>query len=123
MRGLPEEAQQEDGESELPTRVLDLSAVSLGVVKLVETGGMRGTYACLSHCWGPTQFITTTPANLGAHLHMLPFSALPQTFKDVMTFTSALGIRYLWIDSLCIIQGDVKDWEKESAKMRSIYQN
>jgi hypothetical protein len=34
-----------------------------------------------------------------------------------------MGIRYLWIDSLCIVQDDEKEWEVEAARMASIFEN
>ena len=46
---------------------------------------------------------------------------MPATFRDAVTVTRDLGLRYLWIDSLCIIQDDDQDWEAESAKMGSIF--
>jgi len=51
---------------------------------------------------------------------------LPKNFRECVTVTQQLGIRYLWIDSLCIIQpvpGDSKDWEAESATMGDVYQH
>ena len=33
----------------------------------------------------------------------------------------ALDIRYLWIDSLCIVQDDPADWEAEAARMKDFY--
>jgi hypothetical protein len=48
---------------------------------------------------------------------------LPQTFCDGIIFSLELGIEYLWIDALCIVQDDTKDWEIESAKVADIYQN
>lgn len=32
-----------------------------------------------------------------------------------------LGIQYIWVDALCIIQDDGQDWEKESRKMATVY--
>lgn len=32
-------------------------------------------------------------------------------------------MRYLWIDSLCIIQGDADDWVAEAGKMANVYAN
>ncbi|PVH85645.1 HET-domain-containing protein, partial [Cadophora sp. DSE1049] len=49
------------------------------------------------------------------------FSQLPKTFQDAVQITRALGFRFLWIDSICIIQDDKTDWEIESAKMAGIY--
>ncbi|KAK5659844.1 hypothetical protein OQA88_13307 [Cercophora sp. LCS_1] len=50
---------------------------------------------------------------------------MPRTLRDAVYITRALGFRYLWIDALCILQGDsaeaVRDWEMESARMEHIY--
>lgn len=48
---------------------------------------------------------------------------LPQTFRDAVRITRALGIPYLWIDTLCIMQDSQEDWAKESPRMASIYTN
>lgn len=48
---------------------------------------------------------------------------MPSTFQDAVTITRTLGLKYLWIDSLCIIQDDDSDWETQSAKMAQIYGN
>lgn len=48
---------------------------------------------------------------------------LSKTFQDAVVLTRALRIRYLWVDSLCIIQHDLDDWERESAKVSSVYAN
>lgn len=47
---------------------------------------------------------------------------MPKTYHDAILITRHLGIRYLWVDALCIIQDDPEDWRRESAKMRNIYQ-
>ncbi|KAI1734706.1 heterokaryon incompatibility protein-domain-containing protein [Xylaria scruposa] len=47
----------------------------------------------------------------------------PATFRDAIKITRILGIRYLWIDSLCIIQNDIDDWQRESSRMKDVYQN
>jgi hypothetical protein len=48
---------------------------------------------------------------------------LPKPFQEAIDITKALGLRYIWIDSLCIIQDDVLDWEQEASKMADVYQN
>ncbi|KAH6957788.1 heterokaryon incompatibility protein-domain-containing protein [Ilyonectria sp. MPI-CAGE-AT-0026] len=110
----------------LPTRVLDTAPTSSrSSLRLVESNGMQGTWAALSHCWGKPENrpLTTTRANLRKHLSMIEFASLPKTFQDAVLLARALGIRYLWIDSLCIIQDDKNDWKSESNKMGAIYQN
>jgi hypothetical protein len=57
------------------------------------------------------------------HLRGIDWSDLSQTFKDAITLTRRLGHKYIWIDSLCIIQEDENDWQRESAKMASIYES
>lgn len=46
---------------------------------------------------------------------------MPKTYHDAILITRYLGIRYLWIDAICILQDDPDDWERESAKMQGIY--
>ncbi|GKT49696.1 uncharacterized protein ColSpa_09877 [Colletotrichum spaethianum] len=55
--------------------------------------------------------------------HGIELDALPQTLRDAVVMTRNLGVRYIWIDSLCICQNDLKDWERESAQMAAVYSN
>ncbi|KAK3692969.1 hypothetical protein B0T22DRAFT_436185 [Podospora appendiculata] len=50
-------------------------------------------------------------------------SSLPRLFQDSIRVTRELGIRYLWIDSLCIFQDrdDLSDWRHESLRMETVY--
>jgi hypothetical protein len=109
----------------LPSRVIDVGVASSrsGPVKLVETAeGERGIYIALSHCWGhvSTPFITTHSNIVQMKTGFLPTEA-PATFQDAITTTRNLGIRYLWIDSLCILQDDSEDWQIESSRMGAVY--
>ena len=110
------------GESPLPKRVLDVQDVS-GLIKLIETaGGDKTAYTALSHCWGASpRVLKTTHYNIQSHLSGIPWTDLPRTFQDVIALTRCLGIRCIWIDSLCIMQGDTLDWEIQSSKMGQIY--
>ncbi|KAJ9662318.1 hypothetical protein H2198_001452 [Neophaeococcomyces mojaviensis] len=50
---------------------------------------------------------------------------MPQTFKDALAVARELGIPFLWIDALCIVQipeGN-SDWQRESVRMGQIYEN
>jgi hypothetical protein len=80
-------------------------------------------YVTLSHCWGAKQIITTTQETPRSRLAAIPWKDLSRTFQDAIIITNNLGYRYIWIDSLCIIQNDHQDWELESKNMASIYQN
>ncbi|KAK4220518.1 heterokaryon incompatibility protein-domain-containing protein [Podospora fimiseda] len=112
----------------LPRRLVDLGPGEEDykqVLRLTETTEeMMGTYLCLSHCWGKDPMpIRTLLGNLHDHLQSLPWELLPNTFADAIRITSRLGIRYIWIDSLCIVQDSALDWQVESGKMADIYRN
>jgi hypothetical protein len=77
----------------------------------------------LSHCWGKTGTpCKTTKARLKQYHDEILISFLPRTFRDAIRITRELGIPYIWIDSLCIVQDDPEDWKSEAANMASIFQ-
>ncbi|KAK5703679.1 hypothetical protein LTR17_021903 [Elasticomyces elasticus] len=108
-------------QAKLPTRILDVSGDH--DLRLVESANMFGSYLTLSHRWGDMIPISTTKATLEKHCREIAFASLPRTFRDAITATRRLGYRYLWIDSLCIIQDDDGDWQQQCAQMRHIYSN
>lgn len=107
----------------LLTRILDLSEAPNGHIILDTTGQGAEPYTALSHCWGGNLPARTTLENYEAHQHKILITELPRSFQDAIHVTLALGLRYLWIDALCIIQDDINDWEAESQKMASVYGN
>ena len=79
-------------------------------------------YAALTHCWGTEKVpFKTTRANLSDMPSKIPFDALGKTLQDAIVSCCRLGLEYLWIDSLCIIQDDNDDWEHQASRMGSIY--
>lgn len=109
-------------QSPLPKRVLDISSPSS--VRLYCPGDNEfHKYACLSHCWGPSRPLITTTENIRRLRDSIPWLNLSKTFQDAIHVARKLGISYLWIDSLCIIQDSKEDWQAESSKMASIYAN
>lgn len=108
-----------------PASVVDVSAFSGSQdVRLVEYASVASQpFVCLSHCWGSLEHrpIVTTKYNIMQHMEGIRFEELSRTFQDAVTVTRDLGYRYLWIDSLFIIQYDDADWEQEARKMPSIY--
>ena len=106
------------GQVTLPTRVLDVSSQD---VRLHISTDEVASYAILSHCWGSHRIITTIEENLKPRCSNIPFNELSKTFQDAIVVTRALGLMYLWIDSLCIIQDSAHDWEIESSKMGKYY--
>jgi hypothetical protein len=110
----------------LPSRLLEISH-SPDYVVLVDTAPLATTknisYATLSHCWGTKRFIRTTLSTLSEFKSGFSWATLPRTFQDAIQVAKALGLNYIWIDSICIIQDSLKDWVRESTLMASIYSN
>lgn len=107
---------------QLPSRVLDLGDDKLRLECDVQNiPNIR--YATLSHVWGndPDSYLQLKIATLDAFRNEVPFDAIPTKYKDAIRITRALGIRYLWIDSLCIIQDSPEDWKTEALKMAAVY--
>lgn len=112
----------------LPTRVIDVggTAERIRLVETSEEPAARGHYIALSHCWGrldPTQRFCTYAYNIAERKANIAYDELPRNFQDAIRVTRALGIRFLWIDSLCIKQGDQEDWTAESARMEDVFSN
>ncbi|RTE79094.1 hypothetical protein BHE90_006400 [Fusarium euwallaceae] len=113
----------------LPTRLLDLNTGSVDTIRLHETqpGDKHQDfkYIALSHPWGgPTEshpHFCTTVGNKVTHLEKIEVQDLPNTFKDAVITTRAIGLRYLWIDSLCIVQGPGGDFNTESQRMEDVF--
>ncbi|KAJ3526819.1 hypothetical protein NM208_g11007 [Fusarium decemcellulare] len=111
-------------DSPLPTRVIDVgSAEGTDKPRLFISEGAKGDYIALSHCWGGPIATVLETTNIKDFCQALPYEQLPLNFKDAISITRGLGVRYIWIDSLCIIQNSSDDWVIESAKMASVYQN
>ncbi|KFY31014.1 hypothetical protein V493_01478 [Pseudogymnoascus sp. VKM F-4281 (FW-2241)] len=112
--------------TQLPTRVIDVGDSSHDPY-LYITHGETGRFIALSHCWGPPEMpftrLTTTQTNLSAHCQRITIEKLPRTFRDAINVTRDLGLRYIWIDSLCIIQDSTEDWILEVSRMADIYRN
>ncbi|KAI1375783.1 HET-domain-containing protein [Hypoxylon crocopeplum] len=106
----------------LPTRVIDVLASDRGVA-LFETRGQRGRYVTLSHCWGTSSRLMATKESVTDLEDGIAVSFLPKTFQDAIKITRRLGVKYLWIDCLCIIQDDPDDWEREASAMSQVYRN
>ncbi|KAK7981450.1 HET domain-containing protein [Apiospora saccharicola] len=113
--------------AKLPKRVLDCAEIikeGEPGIRLMEDQDFSAKYACLSHCWGTAPMpVLTKDKTLSENLDFIAWSRLPKTFQDAITITRELGLQYLWIDSLCIIQDSKEDWETESSKMADIYRH
>lgn len=112
----------------LPTRLVDVGTSQDFKPRLVETShlGPNSTtkYTTLSHRWGtkPTELLQTRQQNLHLHMEGIGIQMIPKTFLDAMKITRQIGLQYIWIDSLCIIQDSIDDWQKEAGLMSNVYQ-
>jgi hypothetical protein len=113
---------------QLATRILSVQEQEINCysIKLVSTKGIdlhHNPYVVLSHAWGGIEIpCKTTKSNVTQYYDIgIYFDDLPKTFQDAVRLTVAIGFQYLWVDSLCIIQDDIEDWQRESARMAAIY--
>ncbi|KAH7051372.1 heterokaryon incompatibility protein-domain-containing protein, partial [Macrophomina phaseolina] len=87
---------------------------------------LTGTYLALSYCWGLSPFTVLSPQNQEMMEQEIEMSLLPKTIQDAIRITRLLHVRFLWVDSLCILQGSSseaqEDWKEQSLQMAAIYQ-
>lgn len=122
----------------LPTRLIRLdsstcSALSNAIdtnlqpvlVSTVDMEVSKTRYMALSYRW-PEDFpneAKSTRQTVLKNMRGLNTSKLPRSFNDVFHVAAQMGINYVWIDSLCIVQDDTEDWNREAARMSQIYRN
>lgn len=106
-----------------PTRLVQIGPQKDNI-RLVDVPNPRGDnpeYATLSYCWGTSRPFVTTKDNINGFRRSIPAECLPRTFHDAMDIVRELGLRYIWVDSLCIVQDDLVDWQREAARMKAVY--
>lgn len=107
----------------LPKRIVFVGTVTEPALRLYESQGESDPYICLSYCWGRRPFLRTMVNNLESHKKQIEPDHLPPTINDAIDYSRRLGVQYIWIDSLCIIQDSLDDWREEAGKMASIFHN
>ncbi|KAI0324756.1 HET-domain-containing protein [Cubamyces sp. BRFM 1775] len=106
-------------DSRLPTRVID--CLDPLRPRLFASEGKLGQYAALSYVWGEAQPHSTTEARLDAYTNSIDISIVPRTIREAIEVTHKLGLRYLWVDSFCIIQDSREDKTRELVLLRRIF--
>lgn len=106
----------------VPTRLIQVEQDSLRLVESSETT-VSGQFVSLSHCWGGAKILKLTTKNINVLKGKIPFLQLPKTFQDAIQVVKTLGFRYIWIDSLCIIQDSDQDWHREASTMLKVYKH
>ncbi|KAK8139355.1 HET-domain-containing protein [Apiospora sp. TS-2023a] len=105
-----------------PTRLVEVTDQQIKLI-VCDREPPVSRYATLSHCWGGASILKCTTENLEALQRDIQYDSLPRTFQHVINTIRSLGIRYVWIDSLCIIQNSNEDWQTEAAAMGDVYQH
>lgn len=108
-----------------PSRVLDVQAENVkSGIRLWEPDAASGQidYVTLSHSWGKNpHFVNLNVESYKIFKEEIKDEILTRTFRNAVATTRKLGKRYLWIDSLCILQGDAEDWLREASMMGDVY--
>lgn len=124
-----------DVNGKLPTRLVEINGVDGQLIpRLIITPASASLadiqYCTLSHVWAatvrrPGETVQLLSDNIEQLQQCIPYGELPQTFQEAMKITRRLGYRYIWIDSLCIIQdpSDTTDFEREAVTMCDVYSN
>ncbi|KAK4183094.1 heterokaryon incompatibility protein-domain-containing protein [Podospora australis] len=112
-----------------PTRLVDLgpnrNSIYWTLYSTQEDGSLRMPviYMALSYRWGANKLRLLNSTLAEFRKGTISIHQLPQTFQDFSFLAKRFGVRYLWIDALCIIQDSARDWEIESLRMRQVYAN
>ncbi|KAH8586990.1 heterokaryon incompatibility protein-domain-containing protein [Bisporella sp. PMI_857] len=108
----------------LPLRLLDVGGREDDRISVKLSAQLDGhiaiDYLALSHCWGEAVNVTLCKSNID-EMVSFEINSLTKNFQDAVAITRGLKVRYLWIDSLCIVQDDNAEWEAESANMGLVY--
>ena len=107
----------------MPTRLINVGKGDDSLVRIWEPGPKDECYdyIALSHPWGAPPHFVTNVGNLKLHKDGIQVKNLPATFRDAIRTTRALSKQFLWIDSLCIIQGPGGDFEDQAKKMETVF--
>jgi hypothetical protein len=114
------------GKKYTPTRLIDVGSKGDDswklCVRLEDTEGFPD-YLTLSYRWAKNPAVLLLCSTIDTFRQGAPIADLPKTFRDAITVARRFSIRYLWIDSLCIIQDSSEDWAQESVLMHDVYAN
>ncbi|KAH9209350.1 heterokaryon incompatibility protein-domain-containing protein [Leptodontidium sp. 2 PMI_412] len=109
--------------NELPTRLIDIYHPDRPRLVLATDIQEQVNYITLSHCWGDGMTANLTGNTINSWKERIEGTELTTKFKDAFSVARCLSIRYIWIDSLCILQDSEEDWCRESARMSMVYSN
>lgn len=119
-----QQAMRDGQDSYLPTRLIDIHDEPRLVITTSEAFKSHGVrYATLSHRWRKGTAAKLLRSNISGFLQRIDRSCLTPVFRDAISAVRRLGLDYIWIDALCIIQNDPEDWTKEASSMNMVYKH
>jgi hypothetical protein len=110
----------------MPTRVIDLGDPGAqSRIRLKISKGQHDRYLALSYSWGlgRRHNVKLKRETLESFQDYIPENLMTRSHQEALHITRELRYRYLWIDALCIIQGDKEDWAAEALKIAQVYSN
>lgn len=106
----------------VPSRLIDVGDVEgQEDVKLCRTKVSPVRYIALSYVWGEKIPLRTTQSNVSNHEEGIAWTLLPKSYQDTILLARKLGVRYVWIDSLCICQDDDEERDLDISRMAEIF--
>jgi hypothetical protein len=112
-----------------PTRLIDVGGTDPNTLRLVglKIEQRKIKYAALSYCWGKpkpnSEGYKSNKSNIHDRYSGFSLSEQPPAIQDAVEVARSLRIPFLWVDAICIIQGDKEDWEREGLQMDKVYEN
>jgi len=114
-------------EASLPARVIDVQSykdTTTNPLLIAPSPGNTGKYLALSYCWGKSLPLQLTQASLGQFANDgIPLTQMPRALQDAVQLTRSLGLRFLWVDCLGILQDSDEDWQQQFSVMGTTYAN
>lgn len=114
----------------LPTRLVQIESgpgslsPAIRLVRGMDLDTKATRYTTLSHCWGPKGVaVKLLSSNIERFSRQIPWEIVPLTFREAILAATRLGLKYIWIDALCILQDCKTDWTTEASKMTQVYTN
>jgi hypothetical protein len=110
-------------QTELPTRLVEIGAHSSSMVRVIHPESVV-KYAAVSYRWGyASQYLNyqTTRENLAEKENGVALASLPLVLQNAIEVAREIGMQFIWIDALCIVQGPGGDYETEAERMETVF--
>ena len=108
---------------QMPSRLVHVGSLSKPLLHLDSSDKLPSNvkYCSVSHCWDDGSGLQLTYQNFSALRKSIPSEGLPTILQNAIRWSRESGVEFLWIDTLCIIQDSIEDWESEGSKLNYIY--